>query len=342
MQDILSTVDQWIAANKQIALATVVSTWGSSPRQPGAKMAVLADQQMVGSVSGGCVESAVIAEAVEILKDGKPRLLHFGVSDDQAWDVGLACGGEIDVYVETVDPSWWRCARVCVEVDQAFATMTVLTGADEGQKVITDDSGLVFVSKGLSSETANALARFGRDNLKQGQSHTATSADSRVFVDVYRPRPRLVIVGASHVAVCLTQLAGIFGFRVIVIDPRKAFATPVRFPHADMISHEYPDKVLPKIQLGAQTYVVILTHDPKVDDPALRSTLPSPVPYVGVLSSKRTHLRRLQRLEMAGIEVELLRRIRTPIGLQIGAQTPEEIALAIMAEIVAVRNGTMT
>jgi xanthine dehydrogenase accessory factor len=337
MQDIQGQIDNWLEAGQRVGLATVVSTWGSSPRQVGAKLALLADLSMVGSVSGGCVESAVLGEGADSLKDGKPRLLNFGVADEAAWDVGLACGGKITVYVEPLDTEWWRVATAQLALDQAFATVTILRGAGAGCKLLLDESGLQYHSPGLPPVLIDLLTAHGQAGLRERGSHQASGDIFDVFVDVYRPRPRLIIVGGAHVAVALAQMARLLGFRVALVDPRMAFATASRFPQAEVISHEYPDLALPKIGMTSETYIAILTHDPKIDDPALQVALPSPVPYVGILSSKRTHAARLERLTAAGVPPEQLQRIRTPIGLKIGAQTPEEIALCILAEIVMVR-----
>jgi xanthine dehydrogenase accessory factor len=341
MFDILTTLDEWQAAGKAAALATVVATWGSSPRQAGAKLGALADLSMVGSVSGGCVESAVLNEAADALADGKPRLLHFGVADEVAWDVGLACGGKIDIFVEPLDGAWWDAARACLQADHAFITATLLTGAASGQKLLLAADGVRYQSAGLAAATADALRALAAERLAAGESGRTTTDAGDVFLDVYRPRPRLIIIGGAHVAVALAQMATLLGYRVFIDDPRKAFATAARFPAADVITHEYPDKALPKIGLTAETYIAVLTHDPKIDDPALKVALPSPAPYVGVLSGRRTHEQRLERLTADGMTAELLARIRTPIGLKIGAQTPEEIALCIMGEIVAVRRGVV-
>jgi xanthine dehydrogenase accessory factor len=221
-----------------------------------------------------------------------------------------------------------------LEADQPFATATILSGAEAGLKLLLDENGVQYVSPGLAPALIESLTAHGHAGLRERGSYQVDG----VFVDVYRPRPRLIIVGGAHAAVALAQMAALVGFSVALVDPRQAFATAARFPQADVISHEYPDKALPKLGLTAETYIAILTHDPKIDDPALRVALPSPVPYVGVLSGKRTHEARLERLTAAGVPPELLQRIRTPIGLKIGAQTPEEIALCILAEIVAVRN----
>jgi xanthine dehydrogenase accessory factor len=341
MLDILNTVDEWVGAAQPVALASVVSTWGSSPRQSGAKLAALADFRMVGSVSSGCVESAVLSEAIDLLKDGKPRLLNFGVSDEVAWDVGLACGGKISIYLEPLDVQWWRIASAHVQADQPYATATLITGPSVSGKVLMDESGVLLQSPGLSAGQAEGLTMLAREGLEQSASVQTSLGDSSVFVEIYQPRPRLVIVGGAHAAVALAQMASLLGYRVMLIDPRRAFATAERFPIAEVISYEYPDKALPKIGLTPQTYIAILTHDPKIDDPALKTALPSPVPYVGILSSKRTHEQRIERLTADGFDRALLDRIRTPIGLKIGAQTPEEIALCVLAEITAVRRGVL-
>ena len=339
MLDILETVEQWLSSNRKIALATVVQTWGSAPRGVGSKMAVTDDMAMVGSVSGGCVETAVIEEALESLQDRKPRLLTFGVSDDTAWDVGLTCGGRISVFVEPLDKQWWPIAAAAVRDNQIAATVTVLEGDDAGQKaVFAADGTIEYTTPDLTPDQQTAFAQVAQSQLQSGR---ATAAEQAVMVDVHQPRPHLIIIGGVHVAMPLQMFARAVGFRVSVIDPRQVFATPERFPEVETILHSYPDKALTQLGLDKNTYVTVLTHDPKIDDKALITALPSAVPYVGVLSSQRTHQQRLERLAEAGLTHEQMSRIRTPIGLNIGAKTPEEIALCILAEIVAVRNGAI-
>ncbi len=334
MLDILETVEHWREQGKQIALATVVETWGSAPRGVGAKMAVTRDMAMIGSVSGGCVENAVIQEAVDMLTEGKPRLLNFGVSDDTAWDVGLACGGKITVFVEPLDSQWWALAVENIRKNTPISTLTLLSGEMAGQKLLLCDHTDVLYSTFLPDKTP--FLQF-----RESESKRVTVQAWEVLVDVHNPRPRLVIIGGVHVAIPLQLFAAQLGFEVILIDPRRAFATPERFPGIKQVFHSYPDKALPQLGLNADTYIAVLTHDPKIDDLALKTALPSAAPYVGVLSSKRTHEKRLERLRKAGVEAHWLDRIRTPIGINIGAKTPEEIALCIMAEIVAVRNGAL-
>lgn len=345
MFDILDTVDDWLAQGHQVALATVVDTWGSAPRGVGAKMAVTAadpsSPAMVGSVSGGCVENAVIEEAINSLSDGKPRLLNFGVSDDTAWEVGLACGGKIAVYVEPLDNAWWQAVSDAVRHNQETTTVTVLTGDLAGQKLHILDTALDGNKQSLSGLTDTQIDALLDASTAQKRSQRVTIADVDVLIDQHRPRPRLVIVGGAHVAQSLAVYAAELDFRVALIDPRKVFATQARFPGLETVLHSYPDKALEQLGIDTETYITVLTHDPKIDDPALITALASKAPYIGVLSSSRTHRKRLARLTDAGIDPQLFDRIRIPIGLNIGAKTPEEIALCIMAEIVAVRNGAL-
>jgi xanthine dehydrogenase accessory factor len=339
MLDILDSVDQWLSQGRSVALATVVETWGSAPRGVGSKMAVSTDMAMTGSVSGGCVETAVIEEALDCLKKNQSRLLQFGVSDDTAWEVGLTCGGRISVFVEPLDLHWWHTVIGFVRRDIPATTLTVVSGEDVGQKVLFDSADKVsYHTDGLSSEQVATFVQVAQTHHRSGLIEI--SAD-RVMLDQHLPRPHLIIIGGVHIAVPLESFARQLGFRVSLIDPRQVFATQERFPEVSSILHSYPDKALPQLGLDRNTYVAVLTHDPKIDDKALLTALPSPVPYVGVLSSRRTHQERLERLRRAGLTEDQLGRIYTPIGLDINARTPEEIALCIMAEVVAVRNGAV-
>jgi xanthine dehydrogenase accessory factor len=336
MLEIMNTVEQWIENGERIALATVTQTWGSAPRKVGAKMAVTDSLLMTGSVSGGCVETAVVEEAVESLKSGKPRLLHFGVSDDMAWEVGLTCGGKISVFVEPLDLTWWQHLTASIGDNQRRSTITALSGDLTGQKLLVDQPGQVIhtVGAAIAQHQADFLAALQQSR----QSRQTRVNEVDILIDIDQPRPHLIIIGGVHVAMPLQQFAQILGFRVSVIDPRQVFATPERFPEAETILHSYPDKALLQLGLDTNTYVAVLTHDPKIDDPALITALPSSAAYIGVLSSKRTHEARLQRLRKAGVNEADFDRIHTPIGIDIGADTPEEIALSIMSEIIAVRN----
>lgn len=326
MLDIIETISQWLQSQQPLMLATVIQTWGSSPRAVGAKMAINPNGEMAGSVSGGCVEAAVIADALE---NPQPHLLDFGVSDESAWGVGLACGGELTVWVEPLDTYWWQLAVNRALHDQTTVTITIVQGEQVGKKAVFSETGAVLYST-LSAEHLAAISPL-RDQAGYLPEHG-------VFIDVQHPRPHLVIVGGVHVAITLQHFAAQLGFRVSLIDPRKSFATWERFPQVDHIFHLYPDKVFAQMPPDANTYIAILTHDPKIDDLALVAALPSPAPYIGVLSSRNTHEKRVKRLQTAGVDPALISRIRTPIGLDIGARTPAEIALCIMAEIIAVRN----
>lgn len=337
MFDILDSVENWLRDNQSIALATVTKTWGSAPRREGSKMAVTADLAMIGSVSGGCIEGAVIEEAKAGMKDGKPRLLQFGVADDTAWEVGLTCGGRISVYVEPLDKQWWQAVTDAAKSDSLATTITILEGDSAGEKVLFDaKDNPIYRTNGLSESQINEFQAVSKKTLKSGQM---TLNETEVMVDVFAPRPHLIIIGGVHVAIPLTNIAHEMGFRVSLIDPRRAFATKERFPDVNAILHTYPDKALPELGLDKNTFLAVLTHDPKIDDKALTTALPSDVPYIGVLSSSATHEKRTKRLLEAGISQALIDRLYTPIGIDLGSRNPEEIALGIMAQIIAARNG---
>lgn len=345
MRDILETINRWLAEERDVALATVVKTWGSAPRREGSKMGVsgemgrvdTAPPSMIGSVSGGCVEGAVVEEAIAGLRDGKPRLLKFGVADDMAWEVGLTCGGSIEVFVEPLDAMWWDALAELARKDRYGATIAIMEGEHIGEKVLLDGAGAVlYRSPVLVDELLSKMKSAAASCKKSG---IAVMEETRVMVDLQIERPHLILVGGVHVAIPLYAMATEVGFRVSIIDPRAAFASEERFPDVANILHSYPDKALPQLGLDRSTYLAVLTHDPKIDDKALITALPAGIPYVGVLSSGRTHRQRVARLKEAGLSDELIARIRTPIGIDIGAGTPEEIAVCILAEIIAVRNG---
>ena len=338
MLDILDTINGWLAEQQSVALATVVKTWGSAPRRVGSKMGVTAGTAMIGSVSGGCVEGAVVEEAVAGLGDGRPRLLHFGVADDMAWEVGLTCGGSIEVFVEPLDSLWWDALADLAEKDRFGATVTVMAGAHIGEKVLLDGAGdVLYHTQNLNVDSLAAMKTVAAESRKSG---IKMIGETRVMVDLQIERPHLILIGGVHVAIPLCAMASQVGFRVSIVDPRAAFASVERFPDVANILHTYPDRALPLLGLDRSTYLAVLTHDPKIDDKALITALPAKIPYVGVLSSGRTHRQRVARLKEAGLSDELIAQIRTPIGIDIGAGTPEEIAVCILAEIIAVRNGT--
>ncbi len=339
MEDVLSSLEMWQAEGERIALATVVKVIGSAPRGEGSRMAITASGKMAGSVSGGCVEGAVFEEAQRAIRTGRPRLIRFGIGDEQAWDVGLACGGTIEVFVEPCTPGLCEILKKFVTAGQSIALATVVGGDGVGRRLLVDLTGEVTGSLG-SPELDLRATRDAQALLKREASTTLTYDDLglEVFFDVHPARPKLVIVGAVHVAIPLTHFARQLGFKVTVVDARAVFATPERFAEADELIVDWPDQALARLALDSQTWVVVLTHDEKLDDPALMAALTSPVPYIGALGSDKTHARRVARLKAEGITDAQLSRIHAPIGLDIGGRTPEEIAISILAQIIAVRN----
>ena len=337
MLDILDTINRWLEEGRQAALATVVKTWGSAPRRAGSKMGITAEMAMIGSVSGGCVEGAVVEEATVSLKDGRPRLLTFGVADDTAWEIGLTCGGSIEVYVEPLDLAWWQALSGLAQNDRFGMTVTLLEGEQIGGKALLNaQAQVLYQTDGLSDEMLAAMKALPRMTSKSG---VQKMGETRVMVDIQAQRPHLILVGGVHVSIPLQAMAARLGFRVSIVDPRSAFASAERFPNVANILHSYPDKALPQLGLNGSSYLAVLTHDPKIDDKALITALPANIPYIGVLSSSRTHRQRVARLKQSGVSDDLIAQIRTPIGIDIGASTPEEIAVCILAEIIAVRNG---
>jgi xanthine dehydrogenase accessory factor len=352
MKELIGDIERWLGEGKPVALASVISTWGSAPRAPGSKMAVSGSAEMAGSVSAGCVEATVAAEALEVLQSGKPKRLHYGVSDDTAWGVGLACGGEIDIFVEplasllapgvTGRGSAYERLKAAIEGEKALVRAVVIDGPEaargtflvamEGEK----DEGTIPSPLADRVRTDALAAAGGPSGL---QTYRLGESEYTVFFDVVLPPPRLVIVGGVHIAVELARLAKGIGYEVAVVDPRKAFATKDRFPEADRLVHEWPDAGLRSVGLTAGTAVAVLSHDPKLDDPALLVALRSPAFYVGALGSQRTQELRRQRLLEAGVGDAELRRLHGPIGLDLGGRQPAEVALSILAEIVAVRAG---
>ncbi len=340
MKDVLNQLITWQQAGEDIALATVVQTWGSSPRGVGARMGITAGGKMTGSVSGGCVEAAVIESAQEVIRTRRPRLLHFGVADETAWEVGLACGGSIEVFVQPLDPQRFEALRRAIEAGQPAADVTILRGPQDllGQGLVWAEGQ--DLSATLTGELLEGATQAARSALAEGQPCRAAlpGEEMEVFVDVILPAPTLVIVGGVHISIALARLAKVLGYQTVIIDPRRAFANPERFTDADRLIQAWPDEALDSLSLSHSAAVAVLTHDPKLDDPALLKALPGPAFYVGALGSKTTQARRRARLLAAGLSEAQVDRLHAPIGLDLDARSPEEIALAILAEIVAARN----
>lgn len=339
MRDVLPDIDRWLLQNKAIALATVIETWGSSPRAAGAKMALTPENEISGSVSGGCVEGAVYETGVEVLQTGQPQLLHFGVADETAWEVGLACGGSIDVFVKRLEAEFYQAVRAAVVAEKPFGVATIVRGPSDrvGREILIVEGGPTVGTLGAEGDTT--IQPRVQLALAEGKSKRETIESVEVFIEISLPSPTLVVVGGAHVSIALTTLAKALGYRTIVVDPRKAFGTEARFPHVDQLIQEWPDEALQQIGLTRSTAVAMLTHDPKLDDPALKVALPSAAFYVGALGSQKTQAKRRERLLAEGMTAAQLARLHGPIGLDLGGRTPEEVALAIMAEIVAARNG---
>lgn len=316
MQTISGAPEQalaWIRAGKGAALATVIDTWGSAPRRVGAQMVVSSQGEMEGSVSGGCVEGAVVLEAIEALEEGESKLLEYGVSDGDAFAVGLACGGTIRLLVEPVG-----AGGMPLEMLEA---LVAARGARTPAAYVSalDGSARSLVTEGHAE-------RFRKDR-------SGIEEDGATFVAIHNPPLRLVVVGAVHIAQALVPMARIAGFDPVVIDPREAFGSAARFPEARVIN-DWPDAALKDAGVDTRTALVLLTHDPKLDDPALHVGLRSGAFYIGALGSKRTHAGRVERMHEAGFETEAIARINGPVGLDIGAAGPAEIAVSILAQMI--------
>jgi xanthine dehydrogenase accessory factor len=327
--DTLRTADIWRTRGDEVALATVVRTRRSAPRPLGSKFAVGSRGEMAGSVSGGCVEGAVVAEAQSVLAGGPPKLLFYGIANDEAWDVGLACGGEIWVWVERYE-GWETPA-------ERAARITVINGDHAGTHAFVTADG---ASGDVPEELADAIVAAGEEAISAERNQTVLlDEDGLIFAEALVPSPRLVVVGAVDTADSLCRMAGALGWRTVVIDPRGAFATAERIPSAGEIVVKWPEEGYDQVELRPEDHIVVLTHDPKLDDPAISGALRRGVGYVGALGSRRTQEKRRDRLRESGISDEQLQRISGPVGLDLGAHTPEETAVSILAEIIAVRAG---
>lgn len=314
----------WHQQGRGAALATVLETWGSAPRPVGSQLAVSGDSEVAGSVSGGCVEGAVVAEALESIADGSVRNLDFGVSDEEAFSVGLTCGGKIRVSVEPVGVGDGLPTALLAELIEArkqrMAIALATSAHGEHQLLHADADG----DLGTAVVEALRLDRSGPVEI-DGQEW---------FLTVYNPPLRLLVVGGSHIAQPLVSMAQAAGYDVTVVDPREAFASAERFPNV-AVSNEWPTEALRTHGLDARVAVVTLTHDPKIDDPAIIETLRSDAFYLGCLGSSRTHAKRVTRLREQGVDESAIARIHAPVGLDLGAQSPAEIAVAILAQVTA-------
>jgi xanthine dehydrogenase accessory factor len=330
MEEIVREVDAWLAAGEEVAVATVVGVHRSAPRPPGAKMAFSSSGQMAGAVSGGCVEGAVVEAASEVLAGGAPRLLHFGIADEDAWEVGLPCGGEIDVWVERYEPSPFADAA------RAGERAAQVTRLSDGAKLFVHADG------GRSGTLAGASAQddAARSAAEELMWLERSELRGDLFVDVVFPPPRLFVFGAVDFSAALCVAARFAGWRPYVIDPRGFFARPDRFPAAEEVLAAWPAEAVARLGgIDRATWIAVLTHDPKLDDAALSLALRSDAAYVGAMGSRRANDKRVERLLAAGFGEEDVARIAQPIGLDVGGVTAEETAISIVAEMVAVRRG---
>jgi len=302
---------KWHKAGKGAVVATVVETWGSAPRPVGALLAVSGSGEMVGSVSGGCVEGAVVTEAVEAIETGRSKLLTYGVTDDDAFSVGLACGGTIRIQIQPVGPT-----GVPEEI------LEELVAARAKRRPVAYVVNSETWARRIDAPPLHA-ERFRADK---------SGFEGAEFIAIYNPPLRMVVVGAVHIAQPLIQMARLAGYDPVLIDPRQSFGSESRFP-GETILQGWPDEALQEHGLDARTAVITLTHDPKLDDPAIKVALQSDCFYLGCLGSKRTHAKRIERLQADGFSDDALARIHAPVGLDIGAQSPAEIAISIMAQL---------
>ncbi len=321
--DIMGSAREWIARDGKVAIATVVDTWGSAPVPIGGQMAIAADGQFEGSVSGGCIEGEVLTEAEEILGHGKVKTLEFGVADETAWSVGLPCGGRVKVFVERLERDKGGLALIEKSID-----------AREGRKGLVLRTKLTDGSRQVFERTDTSMPPDIANRFWTGKSTLETGPDGDVFVQAVVPPARILAIGATHITQLLAQLAKVTGYEMIVIDPRTAFATPERFPGVNVLA-EWPQDAIPKLGLDPYTALAVLAHVSHIDDEALKAALRTDCLYIGALGSSRNHAKRRERLAAAGFTDAEMARIKSPIGLSIHAQSPAEIALSVMAEIVA-------
>lgn len=351
MRDEIGALIEWQRAGTAFALATVVGTSSSAPRPAGATLAVHPDGHIVGNVSGGCVEPAVVGIAERVLATGVVERARFGYSDDEALAVGLTCGGEVDVLVRRIDEAVLPLSPLAqaLAADEAVVLATVVTSSQDpaligASMVVTEDAvhgGLAAsaIGRAIALESRAALGAGGVTIRHLGAEGQRMGEEVSVLVESFADRPHLVVFGAIDYAAAVASIGRFLGFRVTVCDARSAFATRTRFPDADDVVVEWPHRYLQRADLDARSAVCVLTHDTKFDVPAIVAALATPAAYIGVMGSRRTHEDRLERLREAGVDEAGLARLRSPIGLALGGRSPQETAVSIAAELVMLRNG---
>jgi xanthine dehydrogenase accessory factor len=355
VRDILDPIAKWWTAGETFGLATVVRTFSSAPREPGAALAVAGGGEVLGSVSGGCVEGAVYDLAGEVIESGQPVLQTYGVSDNDAFAVGLTCGGIIDIFVEPVNRERFPelgAIAAAVRADAPLAVATVIDGPGKvgARRVIWPagepgpgatetlgsgdrlDQAVDDDARGMLAQGVTGVRRYGPDGERRRD-------ELGVFVQSFAPPPRMLVFGAIDFAAAVARAGKFLGYRVTVCDARPVFATAARFPDADEVVTDWPHRYLSRITVDERTVICVLTHDPKFDVPLLEVALRTPAAYIGAMGSRRTHQDRLDRLREVGLAEDELARLRSPIGLDLGARTPEETAVAIAAELIQLRWG---
>ena len=322
MKDVLPTLERWIAQGRdRVATATVVKTERSAPRDPGAVLLVAEDGDVAGSVTGGCVEPAVYEEAREVLAGGPPRLRTYGIADDEAFEVGLPCGGTVHIFVDLVDPELVTPLAQAIREERPIAVGTWISGPRIGEKRLVADG-----------DADDAATRM----LARGETGILELDEGELFVSSFVPRPDMYVFGAVDHAAAVAEIGRFLGYRVTVCDARARFVTRERFPNADELVVEWPDRFLEQAHVDERTAICVLTHEHKFDVPLLKVALRTPAAYIGAMGARRTNEARAERLRAEGVAQEELERIHAPIGLDIGSRTPEEVAVAVAAEIVAV------
>lgn len=332
----IAIIEKWLKNGDKLALARVIQTWGSSPRPVGSMMWINQNGNIAGSVSGGCVETSVVKASKEVIEKNQSAVLSFGVSDEDAWSVGLSCGGKLSVILQPVESANTPVWDELIDSIKTNRSTILVSSLSEGNNMITlirDDGSQV--GEVISEEVLIEAKRAYNERVHR----TVAVQDTEYFIQIFPKKPQLIIIGAAHITVDLVSLAKQFGFETIVIDPRGFFTKNMVFrDEPDQMFELYPSEVLSEFSLDAYTFCAILSHDPKIDDNALEILLKSDVAYIGALGSRKTHDKRIARLTEKGMTQEMIDRINAPIGVDINARTANEIALAIISQIIEVKN----
>ncbi len=350
MRDVIDELERWWREGKTVGIGTVVGTWKSAPRQPGAAMLVGPDDTAVGSVSGGCVEGAVFELATAARADGRAVLQRYGVSDDDAFAVGLTCGGIIDIFVEQINKQTFPELGAIADDIRAgtpVAVATVISGDESrvgrrlvvGPDKVSGSLGSARLDDAVRDDVTGMLAQGRTGTVHYGSDGERRGDTLAIFVAAYAPRPRMIVFGAIDFAAAVARVGSFLGYQVTVCDARETFATKRRFPEADEVIVAWPHKYLAETEVDERTVVCVLTHDPKFDVPLLELALRLPLAYLGAMGSRRTNEDRLTRLRELGLSERELGRLHAPIGLDIGARTPEETAVSVAAEIIGAHWG---